>query len=162
MVESDGLTFTGVENGTDAMFSFPQSVLTHSTPLVPLVTTQTIDLSYETLQGNVNIVPGDGSSVVITGPSAVIDATTPASQAEVTTTGEERVIEGGSLNVNDTGSVSVSISTLSILARAEPMRFMAGLSLSGGIAWAAGGIWALLVALTPIFTKRIVPRSGQS
>jgi len=153
MVKSDGLVFTGVENGTDPMFSFPPITLTHAIPVLPLVTAQTVDLPYETLRGNVNIVPGVGSSVIITGPSAVIDATTPASQAEPTTTGEERVIEAGSLTTNDTGSISISISTLSIVARAEPMRFIAGLSLSGGIAWAVAGIWTLLVALMQTSAK---------
>jgi hypothetical protein len=147
MVKPDGLTLIGVENGTDPMFSFPRQSLTHPIPVVPLVTTQTIDLPYESLSGNVNIVPGNDSSVVVTGPSAVIEATTPASMAEAATTGEERVIGAGSLSSGDTGSVSVSISTLSILARDEPMRMMAGLSLSSAISWVIAGIWGLLVVL---------------
>lgn len=148
MVRQDGLVLTGVENGTDPIFSFPPVTLTHQLPLLPLITTQDVSLFYEALPGDVNIIPGAGSSVTITGPSELIGATTPASQAEATTTGEERVIEAGSLTTTGgAGSVSISISTLSTLARAEPMRFLAGLSLSTGITWAIGAIWALLAVL---------------
>lgn len=148
MVKPDGLMLTGVENGTDPIFRFPPVTLTHRLPLLPLITTQAINLPYETLPDNVSIISGAGSSVTITGPSELIGATTPASQAEETTTGEERVIEAGSLtSTGGIGSVSISISTLSTLARAEPMRFLAGLSLATGITWAIGAIWALLAAL---------------
>jgi hypothetical protein len=147
MIKPYGLTFVGAESGTDPIYSFPSSTLTHRIPTVPLVTAQTVDLPYLTLPGSVNVIPGDDSKVYIYAPSGVVEATTPTSQAGPTTTGEERVIDVGSFSNANTGSVNVSISTLSVLARDEPLRSMAGLSLAGGISWAIAAIWALLTAL---------------
>jgi hypothetical protein len=153
MIKPYGLTFVGVESGTDPIYSFPSSTLTHRIPIVPLVTAQTVDLPYLTLPSSVNVIPGDNSKVYIYAPRGVIEATTPTSQAGPTTTGEERVIDAGSFSNANAGSVNVSISTLSVLARDEPLRSMAGLSLAGGISWVIAAIWALLVALAQTGAK---------
>jgi hypothetical protein len=153
MIKPYGLTFVGAERGTDPIYSFPLSTLTHRMPMVPLVTVQTVDLPYLTLPNSVNVTPGDDSKVYIYSPSGVVETTTPTSQAGPTTTGEERVIDAGSFSSANAGSVSVSISTLSVLARDEPLRSMAGLSLAGGISWAIAAIWTLLVALAQTGAK---------
>lgn len=147
MIEPYGLKFEGVESGTNPIYSFPSSALNHQIPIVPLITAQTVDLPYLSLPNGVDVTPGDDSRVYIYAPSGIVEATTPTSQAGQTTTGEERVINAGSFSGPHTGSVNVSISTLSVVARGEPLRSMAGLSLVGGISWATSAIWALLVAL---------------
>ena len=153
MLEQEGLTLTGVDKGSEPIFKFPSRTLTHRVPMVPLVAAQTVYLPYVTLSGNVNMVPGDDSKVVIDEPNGLIEATTPTSEAGPTTTGDERVIDGESFSSRGTGSMAVSISTLSILARHEPLRSMAGLSLVGGISWVIACIWTLLVALTQAGAK---------
>jgi hypothetical protein len=153
MMKPSGLTFVGVENGTDPIYSFPPRTLTHPIPIVPLVTAQTVHLPYLTLPSNVDIIPADDSKVYINAPRGVIEATTPTSQAGPTTTGEERVLDAGTFSDASAGSVSVSISTLSALARSEPLRSIARLSLAGGISWAIAGIWTLLVALAQAGAK---------
>jgi hypothetical protein len=153
MLEPEGLTWTGVDQGNEPIFTFPPRTLTHRVPIVPLVTAQTVHLPYVTLPGNVNVVPGDDSKVVIDAPSGLIEATTPTSEAGPTTTGEERVIGAESFSNLGTSSVAVSISALSVLARDEPLRSMAGLSLAGGISWVIACIWTLLVALAQTGAK---------
>src|ERR1700733_12830255 len=153
MLKPEGLVFTGVQNGTDPVYSFPTQILTHSIPLVPFVTTQTVQLPYVVLPDSVSIVPGDDSSVIITAPSAMIAATTPGSEPETTTTGTERIINAGSFGSDNDGSASVSISTLSVAARAAPLSFLASLSVANGIPWTLGAIWALLVALAQAAAK---------
>jgi hypothetical protein len=159
MLGSQGLTLTGVENGTDPVFSFPQRMLTHSIPMVPFITTQAISFPYVVLFGNVHITPANDSSVLISGPRGVIEATTPGSAAVTTATGEERLIGAESFSSSGTDSVSISVSTLSILARDEPLRMIAGLSLSTAISWAVACAWALLVALMQT-GARVAAKSG--
>jgi hypothetical protein len=154
MLESDGWSYVGLEEGHDPMFSLGPRSVAHPVPMVPLVTTQTISLPYVSPRETVYIIPGSGSSVKITGPSAVIEATTPASEAEATTAGEERIIEAGSFDSMDTRSFNVRISTLSILARNEPVRTLAGLSLAGWISFAIAGIWTLLINLMQSGAKK--------
>jgi tRNA A-37 threonylcarbamoyl transferase component Bud32 len=154
MMKPGGWIFIGMENGNNPMFSLRQRSVAHPIPTIPLVTTQAISLPYVSLLGDVNVIPGNDSSVIITGPSAVIVATTPASEAKVTITGEERIIEAGSFGSIGADSINVSIGTLSILARAQPVRTLAGLSLSGWISFVIAGIWMLLVSLVQSGAKK--------
>lgn len=150
LLRSSGWKFLGVENGENPVYQLKLPTRSYPQPLMPLVATHEVDLTYATLDDEFGIAigPSSASYVIVSAPSGIIAATTPASSAETTTSGQERTIEASSFGeLDQDSSGKVRISTLSVLARNAPGQVAAEISLSNMIPWAMGGVWVLLFAL---------------
>ena len=144
VLKAQGWQLTAVINGDMPEFSLRARTIRRAIPVVPLVASHSVPLVQVSLPAGVVLTPATGSLVTITSPAGVIAATTPPSSALPTTTGEQRVASWP--ETSGSTASNVSISTLSVLARDQPVRSLAGLSLQSGTSAAVAVVWMALIA----------------